>query len=98
MKEECTNAFCYCMQVGNLKKVGSQIMYLYELTREIGEEALSQAIKHLEGLTVFDEKLYNAVAKFKKLKLLLQAEFPATKVRNRTKTARKGSLTRLAHP
>ena len=57
------------MQVGNLKKVGSQIMYLYELTREIGEEALSQAIKHLEGLTVFAEKLYNAVAKLKKAAL-----------------------------
>lgn len=42
---------------------------MYELTREIGEEALSQAIKHLERLTVFAEKLYNAVAKLKKAAL-----------------------------
>ena len=38
---------------------------LWELTRAIGEEALLNAIKHLEGLTVFAEKLYSTVAKLK---------------------------------
>ena len=70
LKDECTNAFCYCMQVGilDLEKVDPQIM-LYELTRAIGEEALSIALTHLEGLTVFAERLYSAVAKLKKAAL-----------------------------
>ena len=55
LRDECT-------------KVDSQIM-LYELTRAIGEEALPNAIKLLEGLTVFAEKLYSAVAKSKKAAL-----------------------------
>ena len=52
------------MQVGilDVEKVDSQIM-LKELTRAIGEEPLPNAIKLLDGLTVFAEKLYSAVAK-----------------------------------
>ena len=70
LKDECTNAFCYCMQVGilDLEKVNPQIM-LYELTRAVGEEALPNALTHLEGLTVFAERLYSAVAKLKKAAL-----------------------------
>ena len=70
LKDECTNAFCYCMQVGilDLEKVDPQIM-LYELTRAIGEEALPSPLTHLEGLTVFTERLYSAVATLKKVAL-----------------------------
>ena len=64
LRDEYTNAFCYCMQVGilDVEKVDSQIM-LSELTRAIGEEPLPNAIKLLDGLTVFAEMLYSAVAK-----------------------------------
>ena len=70
LRDEYTNAFCYCMQVGilDLEKVDPQIM-LYELTRAVGEEALPNALTHLEGLTVFAERLYSAVAKLKKAAL-----------------------------
>ena len=70
LKDECKNAFCYCMQVGilDLEKVDPQIM-LYELTRAIGEEALPSPLTHLEGLTVFTERLYSAVATLKKAAL-----------------------------
>ena len=66
LKDECKNAFCYCMQVGilDLEKVDPQIM-LYELTRAIGEKELPHAVEGLEGLTEFAEKLYSAVAKLK---------------------------------
>lgn len=40
-----------------------------KLTRAIGEEALPNVTKLLEGLTVFAEKLYSAVAKSKKAAL-----------------------------
>ena len=70
LKDEYTNAFCYCMQVGilDLEKVDPQIM-LYELARAVGEEALPSALTHLEGLTLFAERLYSAVAKLKKAAL-----------------------------
>ena len=61
VKDERRNGFCYYTQAAvlNLKKVDPQVL-LYELSRTIGEENIPDAVKKLNSMAEFAERLYQS--------------------------------------
>ncbi|PFX16059.1 uncharacterized protein LOC111342701 [Stylophora pistillata] len=67
VKDDLQNGFCYCTQTSvlDLKKVNPQVL-LYELTRAIGQENISAAVKELKTLVEFGEDLYSVINELNK--------------------------------
>ena len=62
LKDEVQNGFCYFAQVGvlDLQKVNPQIV-LYELTKSVGAENMSEVIQTLSEVSQFATQLYGVI-------------------------------------